>query len=90
MPESINETDRPGAAPLHRALIEPVFLGGIPRNVAIMMWGTAAGVAVTLWSLWLIPIACLLHAVLAVLFWFDPDIHLVLARAYWLTERLEP
>ena len=50
-------TDIPGfTAPVHRALIEPILLGGAPRTIAIANGTIAAAVGLGL-RLWLVGLA---------------------------------
>ncbi|NTB87881.1 VirB3 family type IV secretion system protein [Agrobacterium tumefaciens] len=52
-----NPTDIPGfTAPVHRALTEPILLGGAPRTIAIANGTIAAAVGLGL-RLWLVGLA---------------------------------
>uniref|UniRef100_A0A2A4Z6E4 Conjugal transfer protein n=1 Tax=OCS116 cluster bacterium TaxID=2030921 RepID=A0A2A4Z6E4_9PROT len=42
--------------PLHRSLTEPILLGGVPRNVAIIIGTLAAAIGLGL-QLWLVGVA---------------------------------
>lgn len=75
--------------PLHRALVEPILLAGVPRGLAIMMatLGAALGLGLQMWIAglvtWLVG-----HSVAAVATRRDPHILPVLLRharqsGYW-------
>ena len=68
-------------APIHRALVEPIFLGGAPRSLAIVN-GTAAaalGLGLQQWLvgfvLWLVG-----HSLMVFAAKRDPDFAPILAR----------
>jgi len=67
--------------PLHRALTEPILLGGAPRGLAIVIGTVAAalGLGLQMWSagivLWLVG-----HSVAVFAAKRDPDFASVLAR----------
>jgi type IV secretion system protein VirB3 len=60
----MNETPEGFEVPLHRALTEPILLGGVPRTVAIANGTLAAAVGLGL-RLWLVGVALWLvgHAI---------------------------
>jgi type IV secretion system protein VirB3 len=68
-------------APLHRALTEPILLGGVPRGIAIVNGTLAAalGLGLQMWlaglALWLIG-----HSLSVFATKRDPDFALVLVR----------
>jgi type IV secretion system protein VirB3 len=68
-------------APLHRALTEPILLGGAPRSLAIVTGTVAAalGLGLQMWgagiALWLVG-----HSLAVFAAKRDPDILAVLAR----------
>jgi len=77
-------------APIHRALVEPILLGGAPRTIAIVN-GTAAaalGLGLQQWLggllLWAVG-----HSVAVVAARRDPDFAAVLARHLRQRSRLE-
>jgi type IV secretion system protein VirB3 len=67
--------------PLHRALTEPILLGGAPRSVAILNGTIAAALGIGL-QLWIAGIALWLvgHAVAVFAAKRDPQFASVLAR----------
>ncbi len=68
-------------APLHRALVEPILLGGAPRAVAIVNGTVAAGLGLGLQQ-WIAGIAiwAIGHSLAVFAAKRDPDIASVLAR----------
>jgi type IV secretory pathway TrbD component len=47
--------------PVYRALTQPVLLGGVPRQFAILNWTLAAGLGFGLQSWYAVPICIILH-----------------------------
>ena len=76
--------------PLHRALAEPILLGGVPRTVAIVNGTVAAALGIGL-QLWVAGIAlwAVGHAIAVFAARRDPQFATVLARHLrqkaWLT-----
>lgn len=74
MTENVGEPIAGFAAPVHRALIEPILLGGVPRSVAILngTLSAALGLGAHLWIAGLVLwIVCQVGAVWATK--RDPD-----------------
>jgi type IV secretion system protein VirB3 len=62
--------------PLHRSLTEMILLGGLPRNVALLLWTASVALAFGMQQLWVLPVAIVLHVLLMALtrrdaFFFD-------------------
>jgi len=76
--------------PLHRSLTEVILLGGLPRNVALMLWTVSTALAFGMQQLWVVPIAIGLHMLLAVLTRRDPFFFDVFVRALHSPKILYP
>ena len=59
-------------APVHRSLVEPVLVVGLPRTVAFLYWTIAAALIIGMHQLWILPLALLGHLGLTRLTRFDP------------------
>lgn len=59
-------------APVHRSLVEPVLVAGLPRTVAFLYWTIAAALMIGMHQLWILPLALLGHFGLTRLTHFDP------------------
>jgi type IV secretory pathway TrbD component len=53
--------------PIHRSLIEPILIAGLPRTVALVLWTTTAALVMGLRQLWILPIALCVHLPLVLL-----------------------
>ena len=83
--------DTPGLeVPLHRSLVEPMLLLGLPRTVALVLWTSISAVGFGLRQLWVLPIGALLHAVSAAGAKSDPYFFDVFIHALKTQRRLEP
>lgn len=58
--------------PVHRSLVEPILVAGIPRSVALVLWVTTGAVALGLQQLWILLVAIPLHLLLAAITKPDP------------------
>lgn len=76
--------------PIHRSLTEPILIGGLPRNFAILLWTPGMVVILGLYQLWFLPIQIALHLVFVYLTRRDPDFFEVFKRALRAQRRLEP
>ena len=76
--------------PVHRSLTEPMMVAGLPRAVGLLLWTTAAALALGLRQVWVVPVALLLHALLAAAAKRDPYFFDVFVRALHAQRRLEP
>ncbi|HVV49361.1 MAG TPA: VirB3 family type IV secretion system protein [Polyangia bacterium] len=76
--------------PIHRSLTEPILIGGLPRNFAILLWTPGMVVILGLYQLWFLPIQLAVHLVFVFLTRRDPDFFEVFKRALRAQRRLEP
>ncbi len=76
--------------PLHRSLIEPMTLLGLPRRLAIPLWATTAAFVFALHQVWFLPIGLALHVLCAALAKSDPHFFDVLPIALRARRRLDP
>jgi type IV secretion system protein VirB3 len=76
--------------PVHRSLTQPIMFAGLPRNLGLLLWTVAAAFALGLHQLWMIPLALVLHALLAVAAKRDPYFFDVFMRAVRGQRRLDP
>lgn len=76
--------------PLHRALVEPILMMGLPRTVALLLWVSIAALAFGLRQLWVLPVGGLLHALFVALTKSDPHFFEIFVRAVKLQKRLDP
>jgi type IV secretion system protein TrbD len=58
--------------PVHRSLVEPILIAGIPRSVALVLWVTTGAIGLGLQQLWILAVAIPLHALLAAISKPDP------------------
>lgn len=77
-------------APIHRALITPLLLMGIPRDVCFVLWTLGAAFAFGLQEIWVLPFVLAAHAGLVVLTKIDPQFATVYRCALKTPPRLEP
>lgn len=77
-----NEPDPAGwHVPVHRSLTEPLLIGGIPRQTAILL-GTFTGATGLYITLWVVPVALLLWVALAAWARHDPQ-GMAVCRRFW-------
>ena len=76
--------------PVHRSLTEVMLLGGVPRTIAFLLWTTAAAIALGLHQLWVVPIAIVIHTVLAAVARKDPWFFEVFIQALKSPKQLCP
>ena len=76
--------------PLHRALVEPMLLAGLPRTVALVLWTAVGAFAFGLHQLWTLPIGILLHLAAAAATRADPYVFDILLVALKTQKRLDP
>jgi type IV secretion system protein VirB3 len=86
----MSDTDDGFEIPIHRSLTEPMMMAGLPRTLALLLWTTAAALALGFRQLWIVPIALALHAVFAAAAKRDPYFFDVFQRAIHAQKRLEP
>ena len=76
--------------PLHRSIVEPMLMMGVPRTVAFTLWTTASAFAFGLRQVWILPIAVAVHAVCAAAAKSDPYFFDVFVRAVKMQRRMHP
>jgi type IV secretory pathway TrbD component len=76
--------------PLHRSLIEPMLLAGLPRTVALVLWTGVGAFAFGLHQIWVLPIGIALHIAAASATKSDPYIFDIVLLAVKTQKRLEP
>jgi type IV secretory pathway TrbD component len=76
--------------PLHRSLIEPITMMGLPRSVALALWTGIAAILFGGHQLWILPVGLLLHVACVAAAKADPYIFDVFILALKTQRRLEP
>jgi type IV secretion system protein TrbD len=76
--------------PLHRSLVEPMMVMGLPRTVALVLWTTVCAFAFGLRQIWVLPIGLVLHVACAAATKADPYIFSILGAALRAHTRLDP
>ena len=76
--------------PLHRSLVEPMLLAGLPRTVALVLWTSVGAFAFGLHQLWVLPIGVALHLAAAAATKADPHFFDVVLVAVRTQTRLDP
>lgn len=78
------------SAPIHRSLINPILLMGIPRDVCLILWTIGAAMAFGMQEIWVLPFVIISHIGLAVLTKIDPHFATVYRCALKTPRRLDP
>jgi type IV secretory pathway TrbD component len=76
--------------PLHRSLVEPMLLAGLPRTVALVLWSSVGALAFGLHQIWVLPLGIVLHAVAAAATQADPHVFEIVLVAVRTPKRLDP
>jgi type IV secretion system protein TrbD len=76
--------------PVHRSLVEPMLMAGLPRTLALVLWTTMAAFAFGLRQLWVLPIGLGLHLLCAAVTRADPYFFDILIPALKAPKRLDP
>lgn len=76
--------------PLHRSLCEPIFLAGLPRTVALVLWTTVGAFAFGLHQIWVLPVGIVLHIAAAAATRADPYVLEIVLIAVKTQKRLDP
>jgi type IV secretory pathway TrbD component len=76
--------------PLHRSLVEPMLLAGLPRTVALVLWTAVGAFVLGLHQVWVLPIGLVLHLAAAAVTKTDPYFFEVLLLAVKTQKRLDP
>jgi type IV secretory pathway TrbD component len=76
--------------PLHRSIVEPMLLAGLPRTVALVLWTTIGAFAFGLHQVWVLPIGIALHAAAAAATKADPYFFDIVLAAVKTQKCLDP
>ena len=76
--------------PLHRSLVDPILVGGLPRSLAYLLWTGASAFVFGLHQGWMLPMAMGLHVLFATVARSDPYFFDVFVRAIRAQRRLDP
>lgn len=77
-------------APLHRSIVEPMLLAGLPRTVALVLWTLVGALAFGLRQIWVLPLGIVLHAIAAAATKADPHFFEIVRLALQTQRRLDP
>ncbi len=75
---------------LHRSLVEPMTLAGLPRTAALVLWTGIAAFAFGLRQIWVLPLGVVFHLVCAAAAKSDPYIFDIVLLALKTQRRLHP
>jgi type IV secretory pathway TrbD component len=76
--------------PVHRSLVEPMLMAGLPRTVALVLWTVIAAFAFGLRQVWVLPIGIVLHIACAAVTRSDPYFFDIVIPALKVQKRLDP
>ena len=76
--------------PLHRSIVEPMLLAGLPRTVALVLWTTVGAFAFGLHQIWVLPIGIAMHLAAAAATKADPHFFDIVLVAVKTQKRLDP
>ena len=76
--------------PVHRSLVEPMLLAGLPRTVALVLWTAVGAFAFGLHQVWTLPIGIALHVAAAAATRSDPHVLDIVLVALKTQRRLDP
>jgi type IV secretion system protein VirB3 len=76
--------------PLHRSLVEPMTLAGLPRTTALVLWTAVGAFAFGLRQIWVLPLGVVFHLVCAAAAKSDPYIFDIAVAALKAQRRLDP
>ncbi len=76
--------------PLHRSLIEPITVAGLPRSAALALWTGISAIMFGGHQLWILPIGLVLHVMCVAAAKSDPYIFDVFILAIKTQRRLVP
>ena len=65
---------------IHRSLIEPILMAGVPRGFCIINWTIAAALVIGLHMWYFLPVNIIIHAIGAMLVKKDRDFFKILSR----------
>jgi type IV secretion system protein VirB3 len=75
--------------PIHRSLIEPILIAGLPRAVALVLWTTTAALVMGMRQIWFLALALAIHVPLGILTKKDPYFLLLFFPALRAPEKWE-
>jgi type IV secretion system protein VirB3 len=76
--------------PLHRSLVEPMLLAGLPRTVALVLWTSVGAFAFGLHQIWTLPLGVVVHVAAAAATRADPYVLDIVVVALTTQKRLDP
>jgi type IV secretory pathway TrbD component len=76
--------------PVHRSLVGPMLLVGLPRKVALVLWTTVSAFAFGLRQVWVLPLGVVLHVACAAAVKADPHFFEIIVEAIKHGRRMEP
>jgi len=76
--------------PLHRSLVEPITLMGLPRSTALTLWTGIAALLFGGHQLWILPVGLLAHLACVAAAKADPYVFDVFILAVKTQRRLDP
>ena len=76
--------------PLHRSIVEPMLLAGLPRAVALVLWTSIAALSFGLHQIWVLPVGIALHLGAAAATKADPYFFDIVLLAVKTQKRLDP
>lgn len=59
--------------PIHKSLVDPLLIGGIPRNLCLMLWSCGMAIGVMLKMYWFFIIVIAIHLLVLKMTKHDPD-----------------
>lgn len=77
-------------APLHRSIVEPMLLGGLPRSAALVLWTLVGALTIGLRQIWVLPLGIVVHLLAAAATRSDPQFFDVVLLTINTQKRLEP
>jgi type IV secretion system protein TrbD len=86
----MNERPEGLEVPLHRSLVEPMLLAGLPRTVALVLWTSVGAFAFGLHQVWTLPVGIVLHLAAAAATRADPHVLDIVLVALKTQRRLDP
>jgi type IV secretory pathway TrbD component len=76
--------------PLHRSLVDPITIAGLPRSAALTLWTGVAAMLFGGHQIWILPVGLVLHLAAVAAAKVDPYIFDVFIRAIKTRHRLVP
>jgi type IV secretion system protein VirB3 len=76
--------------PLHRSLVDPILVAGLPRTAGLALWTGIAALVLGGHQVWILPIGLVLHVAGVAAAKHDPYFFDVFVRAIKTRHRLLP